>query len=141
VTRNERSAGGFVVRRFRGVWQFIAIRPRGRANIWALPKGHIDGVETPEQAAVREVREEAGVRVTLDERLGEVSYWFRADGDRIHKTVVFFLMRWQSGSPMPQVTEVDEVEWFDLEAAEERLTYAGERDIALAASEILAARG
>jgi ADP-ribose pyrophosphatase YjhB (NUDIX family) len=122
------------------VWQFIAIRPRGRTNVWALPKGHIDGVETPEEAAVREVREEAGVRVTLDEQLGEVSYWFRADGDRIHKTVVFFLMRWQSGSPIPQASEVEEVGWFDLEAASDRLTYPGERDIALAAAEVLASR-
>lgn len=138
--RREHSAGGVVVRRFRGTWQFVAIRPRGRRDVWALPKGHIDGRETPEQAAVREVLEETGLRTGLDECLGDVDYWFRADGDRIHKTVTFFLLRWQSGSPMAQRTEVDEVQWVDLEHAPDRLTYPGEQGMALQAAEILARR-
>lgn len=129
-----------MVRRFNGVWQFAAIRPRGRSDIWALPKGHIDGRETEQEAAIREVREETGLRVALDTELGEVSYWFRADGDRIFKKVTFFLLSWQSGSPMPQIEEVDEVAWHALEDADSVLTYPGEREIALKAAEVLAAR-
>lgn len=138
--RHERSAGGVVVRRFAGTWQFAAIRPWQRDAIWALPKGHIDGRETAEQAAVREVREETGLRTQLDERLGDVSYWFRADGTRIHKTVTFFLLIWQSGSVIAQPGEVEEVRWVDLEDADDVLTYPGERELALKAAEILAAR-
>lgn len=130
-----------MIRRFRGVWQFIAIRPLGKLDIWALPKGHLDGREAEEEAAMREVREETGIRVALDEKLGDVTYWFRADGDRIFKTVSFFLLRWQSGSPMPQKAEVEEVRWFDLEQAQDVLSYAGEREIALKAAEVLAERG
>lgn len=129
-----------VVRRFRGAWQFAAIRPIGKTDVWALPKGHLDGHESDEEAAIREVREETGLRVTLDECLGEVDYWFRIEGERIFKNVSFFLLRWQSGSPMAQRTEVEEVRWVELEAATDMLTYPGERDIALRAAEVLAAR-
>lgn len=138
--RREQSAGGVVVRRFNGVWQFVAIRPKGRDDVWALPKGHIDGIETPEEAAIREVREETGLRVGLDQHLGEISYRFRADGDQIFKQVTFFLLSWQSGSPMPQAAEVDEVQWVDLEQAVDLLTYPSERDIAVLAAEVLASR-
>ena len=138
--RREHSAGGVVVRRFQGVWQFIAIRPLGKTATWALPKGHLDDRESESDAAMREVREETGVRTTLDEKLGDISYWFRADGDRIYKKVGFFLLVWQSGSPMPQAAEVEEVQWFDLEKAREVLSYPGEREIALKAAEALANR-
>lgn len=138
--RREHSAGGVVVRRFRGAWQFAAIRPLGKDGIWALPKGHLDGHETEEEAAIREVREETGMRVALDERLGSIDYWFRIDGERVFKNVAFFLLRWQSGSPLAQRTEVDEVRWVDLEAAADVLSYPGEREIALRAAEVLAAR-
>lgn len=129
-----------MVRRFRGVWQFAAIRPKGKRDTWALPKGHIDGGESAEHAAVREVREETGMRAALAEHLGDVTYWFRADGDRIFKTVTFFLLMWESGSPIPQVAEVEEVAWYDLEVAADVLSYPGERDVALKAAEALAAR-
>lgn len=138
--QHEFSAGGVVVRRFNGAWQFVAIQPRERPNIWALPKGHIDGDESPEEAAVREVREETGVRVSLDERLGDVEYSFRAGDNRIHKRVTFFLLQWVSGAPMPQISEVDAAEWFDIERSHEILTYPAELELVLKASEILVQR-
>lgn len=138
--RREFSAGGVVVRRFKGTWQFLAIRPIGRSSVWALPKGHIDGRESTQETAVREVREETGVRTSLDTCLGEVTYTFRIEGDPISKTVTFFLLNWQSGAPQPQRAEVDDAEWFDLEEADAVLTYPGEREMALKAAEAIAGR-
>jgi 8-oxo-dGTP pyrophosphatase MutT (NUDIX family) len=138
--QREHSAGGVVVRRFSGVWQFVAIRPRGKTDVWALPKGHLDGHEGAEQAAIREVREETGLRVALDEHLGEVRYSFPTEDGRIYKKVDYFLLTWQSGSPMPQAEEVEEAKWFTLEQAWELLSYPGEREVALRAAEVLANR-
>jgi hypothetical protein len=41
---------------------------------------------------------------------------------------------------MPQIEEVEEAKWFDLEEAWELLSYPGERNVALKAAEVLAAR-
>lgn len=137
--RRERSAGGVVVRRFNGVWQFAAIKPRGK-DLWALPKGHVEQHESDEDAALREVREETGLRASLDIHLGEISYTFRVEDGRIGKAVTYFLLQWQSGSPMPQVEEVEEVCWMGLDEGHENLAYPGDRQMLLKAAEILAAR-
>ena len=75
-----------------------------------------------------------------NEKLGDISYYFRIDGERIYKTVSLFLLKWESGSPMPQQAEVDTAEWHDLERATELLSYKGEREIVLKAAERLAER-
>ncbi len=88
----EFSAGGVVVRRFRGRPFLAAVRLKG-GSVLALPKGHIDEGETSAQAAQREVREEAGVEAELVEKLGPVRYWYVRDGERVLKVVTFFLFR------------------------------------------------
>ena len=55
-------AGGLVVRTRDGRPEIVVIRPSDGSDAWVLPKGHIEPGEQPEQAAVREVEEEAGVR-------------------------------------------------------------------------------
>ena len=63
-------------------------------NAMALPKGHLDPGETAEQAALREVNEEAGVVCELIAPIDSIEYWFTTDRSaktlRIHKTVHFF---------------------------------------------------
>ena len=63
----------------------------------ALPKGHPDGDESPLDAALREVREEAGVDGRLVEKLGDVRYWYQRKGGAIPKVVTFFLFEYVSG--------------------------------------------
>lgn len=129
----EFSAGGIVVRRFRGRPFMCAVRVKG-GTVLALPKGHIDPGETAAQAAEREVREEAGIRAALVERLGPVRYWYVRDGQRVLKIVTFFLFRYRSGSVRDyQASEVDGAEWIPLEEAPRLLAYKGEREMATAA--------
>ncbi len=139
---NEFSAGGVVFRVREGALEFAAIRPRGR-SVWALPKGHVDEGETPEQAAVREVAEETGLQVRPVAPLGEVRYVYQAQGRRVHKRVQFFLLEWQQGTinrlAQEMRREVDSAKWLPLAQAEQKLAYAGEQEMARKARALLEA--
>jgi 8-oxo-dGTP pyrophosphatase MutT (NUDIX family) len=128
----EFSAGGVCVRRMRGRDYVAAVRVK-RGTVLALPKGHIDPGEAAAEAAQREVREEAGVRGELVEKLGDVKYWYSRDGDRVMKIVTFFLFRYLSGSVADHDHEVDSAEWVPLEDAPRLLAYRGEKQMAEAA--------
>ncbi len=119
----------------------LVIVPKRRAasgaKVLALPKGHVDGDETPEQAARREVREEGGVEAELLDDLGEVRYRYKRGGRLIDKRVRFFLFSYISGSPEDHDHEIAEARWIGLAEASRALTYSGERDmIAQALSKI-----
>jgi 8-oxo-dGTP pyrophosphatase MutT (NUDIX family) len=130
-TRGEEefSAGGVVVRH-REVIVIVPVRRDARGDqVLALPKGHPDGDETPEQAAAREVSEETGVTAQLIEKLGEVRYSYERDRRRIAKRVSFFLFEYRSGDLADHDHEIEDARWISLEEARETLTYDGEREM------------
>jgi 8-oxo-dGTP pyrophosphatase MutT (NUDIX family) len=131
----EFSAGGVLVRRFRGRWWLAAIRPGGRPEgVWALPKGNIGAGEDPEATAIREVAEETGIEAVSDGKLGDVRYVYTRGGKRIFKVVSFYLLRHRRGriGDVPEAFrhEVDEARWLPLEDASRLLSYGGEREMA-----------
>jgi 8-oxo-dGTP pyrophosphatase MutT (NUDIX family) len=132
--RREFSAGGVVVRRVRGEWRLAAIRPGGKENVWALPKGLIGKGESAADTAVREVEEETGVQARLLEKLGDVRYVYTWRGDRVFKVVSFFLLRYARGRlgdiPEHLRHEVAETRWLPLAEAPRLLSYKGEREMA-----------
>ena len=100
------------------------------AKVLALPKGHPEDGESPGEAALREVREEAGVVARLVEPLGDVRYWYTREGQRIAKVVSFFLLDYVSGEVDDHDLEVEHARWMPLEQAARELTYEGEREMA-----------
>ncbi|MDP9376946.1 MAG: NUDIX hydrolase [Actinomycetota bacterium] len=137
-TLKETSYGGAVVRPRADGHELLVIVPRG-TRVVGLPKGGASPGETPEETAVREVREETGTNVSIREPLGEVSYWYRRHGRRIFKTVHFFLCDYLSGDTADHDHEVDEARWMPLEAATTQLSYPAERQLARLAQSKLAA--
>ena len=125
----EVSAGGVVVRDGEVLLIVPTRRAANGARVVALPKGHLDGEETEEQAAAREVREEGGVDAELIELLGDVRYHYRRDGRLIAKRVRFFLFEFRSGSVDDHDHEIEDARWVPLEQAVGELTYPGERDM------------
>jgi 8-oxo-dGTP pyrophosphatase MutT (NUDIX family) len=142
--RREFSAGGVVIRRLRGEWRLAAIRPAGKANVWALPKGLVGPGESAADAAVREVTEETGVEGRLIEKLGDVRYVYTWRGERVFKVVSFFLLRYVRGR-LGDVQEafrheVAEARWLPLADAPQLLSYKGEREMAEKALQICGTR-
>jgi 8-oxo-dGTP pyrophosphatase MutT (NUDIX family) len=140
--RREFSAGGVVVRRLRGGWRLAAIRPAGKDDVWALPKGLIGRGEKAADTALREVEEETGIQATPLEKLGDVRYVYTWKGERVFKVVSFFLFRYARGRlgdlPAAHRHEVAETAWLPLAEAPRLLSYKGEREMAERALQICA---
>jgi 8-oxo-dGTP pyrophosphatase MutT (NUDIX family) len=130
ATATEFSAGGVVVRDGACVVIVPTRRAANGSRVLALPKGHPEEGESASDAALREVREEAGVEARLVEKLGDVRYWYMRGGRRIAKVVSFFLLEYLSGEVDDHDREVEHARWLPLEDAARELTYKGERDMA-----------
>jgi 8-oxo-dGTP diphosphatase len=101
----------------------VAVVHRDRYDDWSLPKGKLDPGETWEQAALREVHEEIGLRCTLGRELEPVHY---TDHKGRPKTVRYWVMEIESGEFEPN-DEVDEVRWLAPVDAAQLLTYGHDR--------------
>jgi 8-oxo-dGTP diphosphatase len=115
-----RAAGGLVERDDGR----IAVVHRPRYDDWSLPKGKLDDGETWEQAALREVHEETGVRAELGEELPSDSY---TDNKGRPKTVRWWRMRTVGDDGFAPDDEVDELRWVTPEEAATLLSYDHDR--------------
>ena len=141
-TKEQVSAGGVVYRR-RGHRTEAALISVGEQGRWQLPKGLVGRGESPEEAALREVEEETGLKCEVVAELEKVEYWYFSKGGarrvRFHKFVHFYLMRYVSGDVSGHDDEVNEARWVALEDAEGMLAFRGERKALAEAREMLAA--
>jgi 8-oxo-dGTP pyrophosphatase MutT (NUDIX family) len=140
-TESATSAGG-VVHRLGERGLEIVIVGRASEGIWGLPKGTPEPGEDLIAAATREVREETGLEVMPEEKIGSIRYWFvrKEEGVRYHKTVHHYLFVPVGGSLDDHDAEYDRVGWFDVEEACRLLSYPNEVEIVRKAAEMLARR-
>jgi 8-oxo-dGTP diphosphatase len=118
------TAAGGVVWRMRDGAPDVLVIHRPRYDDWSLPKGKLLPNETDLAAAVREVGEEVGAVVAVQQRIGTIKYYV---GDA-RKKVTYWSMRYRSGEFEPN-DEVDAVEWLRVGRAYQRLTYNVDRSV------------
>jgi 8-oxo-dGTP pyrophosphatase MutT (NUDIX family) len=111
-----RAAGGVIQREGR-----VLVVHRPGHDDWSFPKGKLEAGESWEQAALREVEEETGLRCAIGNHIGSAFYEV-AQGP---KEVRYFGMTC-TGDPVPD-TEVDDVRWVTPAEARDLLTYAHDR--------------
>lgn len=104
---------------------------RPRYDDWTLPKGKLEPGETHEQAALREVEEETGLRSELGRELSSTSYH---DSKGRPKRVRYWAMRPLAGEFRPH-DEVDEIRWVSLADAERLLSHRHDCDVLRAYAE------
>lgn len=119
-----KAAGGVVVRDGQ-----VALIHRPRYDDWTLPKGKLDPRESFEEAAVREVQEETGLRGRLVRELPPANYKV---GGR-PKIVRYWLMDVQHEGPFVPNDETDQLRWVAPDEALGLLTYDRDRDVLMAA--------
>jgi len=123
VTETVRAAGGVVERN-----GALLLVHRPRYDDWTFPKGKADEGETDEDCALREVREETGLRCELEDELPTTHY---IDSRGRPKRVRWWRMRALSDDGFTPNEEVDELRWLDRDDAVALLTYERDRVLAL----------
>lgn len=138
-TRVEHSSGGVVFRRNGDGLVFLLIRDP--YDNWGLPKGHIEGEESAEDAALREVGEETGLfKLLVVSELPTIDWYYRDRGRLIHKFCHFFLFESGEGEPVPQLDEgITDCIWCSFENALATVTYDNAREVLRAAGRHLGA--
>lgn len=148
----EFSAGGIVfkpIRQAQGKKDFLVlVAQHSQHHGWVFPKGligpsatssgQVGKKETKEEAALREVKEETGIDAKILKPLPEVSYWYQFKGEKIKKTVYYFLMEYVSGKIDDHDSEMENVEWLPFAGVETKLTYPSDKQVWQKAKQLIA---
>ena len=130
----EKSCGALVFRRFHGNTELLLIK-HANGGHWSFPKGHVEAGETEIETAMREIKEETGIDVIIDPSFREViSYSPKKD---TQKDVIYFIARAQNYDYTPQVEEISQIKWVEINRAHTVLTYDNDKQLVNKAKQVL----
>jgi 8-oxo-dGTP diphosphatase len=125
VSETVRAAGGLVCRRREDGTREILLVHRPEYNDWSFPKGKLEPGEREEDAAIREVEEETGLRCRLEAEVATTRY---RDARGRDKTVRYWLMTPIAGT-LAAANEVDDARFVTLAQAPELLSHARDAEL------------
>jgi 8-oxo-dGTP pyrophosphatase MutT (NUDIX family) len=127
----QHSAGGIVFKKEKAN-VLILVAQHSKHHGWVFPKGligdHLEN-ESKEETALREVKEETGILGKIIKPLAPVEFWFVLDGEKVRKTVYYFLMEYVSGNTSSHDFEMEKVEWLEMEKVENKLTFPSDKKV------------
>ncbi len=132
----EFSAGGIVFNKTpKGV--DVLLCQHSYHHRWGFPKGLIGDAsagsaqvkETKEEAALREVEEETGAKGKIIEGLEPVTYWYKFEGEKIKKTVYYYVMEYLEGDIAKHDFEMEDVQWIESDKVLEKLTFKADKQV------------
>ena len=124
MSETVRAAGGLVVRESANGGEILVVH-RPAYDDWSFPKGKLEPDENEEEAAVREVEEETGLRCQLDRELATTCY---RDTRGRAKTVRYWLMT-PVGGVLAAANEIDDARFVPFAEASGLLTYERDREL------------
>lgn len=122
----EKSCGALVCRRENNKLQILVLKHRMGGH-WSFPKGHVESRETERETALREVREETGLQISIVDKFREMVTYSPKPG--VEKDVVYFLGFANDSRTTMQVEEVSEIRWVDIDSVHEFLTYYNDKQL------------
>src|SRR3989339_1761526 len=116
------------IRKDKPGWEILVTQHSGHKG-WDFPKGHREIYESEEQTALREVEEETGVKAEIIEKVGETKYFYYEEGERVLKTVAFYLMKYIKEGEATTAFEVSDQVWLPIDKVEEKLTFKDTKEL------------
>jgi 8-oxo-dGTP pyrophosphatase MutT (NUDIX family) len=121
----ERSAGAIVYTLENGEPSYLLIE--NHAGDWGFPKGHLEQDETPLEAALREIKEEVGLEVKIDQGFHKTAEYVLPNGN--NKTVYYYLAAYEKQEIRRQESEVKDTKLLSYEEALDTLTYEDMKEV------------
>ncbi|HHW70331.1 MAG TPA: NUDIX domain-containing protein [Clostridiales bacterium] len=133
--RYEKSCGAIIYRDINDEIEYLLLRSARKDKFWGFAKGHMENKETEEETCIREVFEEAGIKIKIKDgfRIGDR---YKAAED-IDKEVILFLGNANEQSVSIQKEEIMEYRWCNYDDAMQLLTFESSKRMLAKAHEFL----
>lgn len=118
----EITSGAVVYRKNTGKIEYLLLESQNKGHFWGFPKGHVEGNETLEETAKREIKEETQLVLPIDTSFHVCTEYDLPNGNRKQMTLYTADLT-QSEDIHLQAEEIKNCGWFNYADARERLTY------------------
>ncbi|MCR8969949.1 bis(5'-nucleosyl)-tetraphosphatase [Facklamia sp. 7083-14-GEN3] len=132
--KEEKSCGAVTYYKDNQDFLFLLIQHKNGGH-WSFPKGHVEKGETEEETALREIKEETGLEVELNNQFRETTR-FSPKKD-VMKEVVYFMAKANSNKVTRQLEEVSQFLWLPYQEALNKITYSNDKDLLIKAQNFL----